>query len=127
MNTFSQEIFYASIGLFIGSLVYLKCQKQITSKIYLYIIYVLLFSVAILFGMLSIPYWLGYNGSSYLFFVFIFIYALTCFTSIIYVLKKHFKCTAWFPRILFTLLTLSLYYIPYLLGVFLSIVVYDLH
>jgi len=127
MNTFSQEIFYASIGLFIGSLVYLKLQKQITSKIYLYIIYVLLFSIAIFFAAFCISRWIGNNFPSESFIAFIFICVITCFVSIIYILKKQFKCTAWFPRILFTLLTLSLYYIPTSLGLLLILVVFDLH
>jgi len=127
MNAFSQEIFYASIVLFIATLIYLRTQKQITASIYKYIGYILLSSVAIFFALFSIAYWLANSDSSYLFFILIFIYAIICFTSIIYILKKYFQCTTWFPRLLFALFTLSLYYIPTLLWLFLAVVVFDLH
>ena len=127
MNTFSNEIVYASIGLLIGSFIYLKLQERITSRLYLYLTYILLFSIAIFFAISSISYYLENILSLESLFYFFLIYTITCFTSIIYILEKQFQCTAWFPRILFILLILSLYYLPYLLGVFLTIAVFDLH
>ena len=126
MNAFSSEIFYASIVLFIATLIYLRTQKEITASIYKYVSYILLSSITIFLALFSISYWLGDSDSLYLFFLLMFIYTIICFISIIHILKKHFKCTAWFPRILFILFTLSLYYIPTLLWLLLAVVIFNL-
>ena len=127
-NVLPSELFYTSIALFIGTLFYLRTQTQVTKIIYKYVGYILLSGIIIYVIEFSFAYWLGYNQYfySYFVFIFIFIYIVTCFAGITYAFRKHFQDATWFPRALFALFTISLYYIPTLFGMLFTIIIYDL-
>ena len=126
MNLFSSEIFYASIALFITTLIYLRTQTEITASIYKYVSYLLLAFVAILFILFSLFYWVNDDFPKIAFFGYFLLCAIIAFASLSSILKKRFRCVAWFPLILFTLLTLSLYYVPVFFGMVLTVIIYDL-
>ena len=125
LNNLLEEIYYTSLVLLVGSIIYLRYQQQITYKIFLYIFYFFIASISTLFILFSIAYLsLGFIPE-YVEFAYNFLYVAACFIVIFYVLKKQFKCTAWLPYFLFTSLTIIFYYLPLYVGLILVVIVYN--
>jgi len=125
-NLFPSELFFTSIALLTGTFLYLLNHAQVTKSIYKYIGYILLGGIIIYIVEFAFAYRLGYGASIYSYLFFIFLYIIACGASMTYVFKKHFQYATWFPRILFTLLAISLYYLPTYFGMVLAVIIYDL-
>lgn len=104
------SLFYSSFVLFISSIIYLFSQKQITAKIYLHIV-----SILIIFSVIMTIIRFFDNSNESYFFIIVPGYIISCFLSIYYILKKYFQCVAWLPRLLFSFLAISMFYIPFVI------------
>jgi len=118
------ETFYASIVLFICTFFYLRTQKKITMHIYKYILYMIL----IFSSIFLIPF-LVYNITGYAFpeiyeYVEYTVFGVGSITGMIFILKKYFHSTNWFPQILFGVFVLSLYNVTLYIAMFTIILIF---
>lgn len=128
MESIHNSVFLVSIIIFVETLMHLSRQITISIKIYKYIAYVLLISTGIFICVFTYTRWITGNGmSSMALFVYVCIHSIIATMCICYIIKKNFQCTTWYPYIIFSLLTISLYTIPIFLGTGLVIVLYGLH
>ena len=125
LNNFLEEIYYTSLVLLVGSIIYIRYQEQITYKIFIYIFYLFIASISTLFILFSIAHLSVGIIPEYVFTAYLFLYFVACFIVIFYVLKKQFQCTAWLPYFLFTSLTIIFYYLPLYVGLILVVIVYN--
>ena len=128
MTIIYDNAFLIFIVMLVNSLIYLSNQTEISIKVYSYMGYILLASLGIFISICVCSNWItGQGMTSFALFVYICAHSVFSVLSIFYILKKYFQCEKWYPRILFSLLTIFLYDIPTAVGLVLVVILYRFH